>query len=258
MRRWTLELRKHGRFFAFAILLLAATLSVQAATHTTVSSITWMFAMMLIPTAAAAYTIVTTFGYLVAGSDLLVHLSTLDAWKKYLLKTIPAFCGMAMMGILTLTGYLFASGGGHAPLATYLYAYAAKLASIAAFVSTTWLLCRLVAHLPGRSAQVAVWGLAFAALVAIEIVCLSSVYPLGAQWSVGPSSDFVGLPLYTNILPITLETNGWNITPGMNVTLAANIATSVICLLLEAATHPRGDIDTIFRQDPTAAQQPHD
>ncbi|MGP9652450.1 hypothetical protein ACT3UD_13945 [Glutamicibacter sp. 287] len=235
MREWTVELRKHLHFFAFSLLLLVLALGFERWANNPVSGVTWVFAVILISCAAAVYVAMHLFNYIVRDHDLLFHMSTQSPAKKFTLKVLPLLLGTVAIGLTTVTGYALTSNQAEAQLASVAFLYAGKLLSLAAFVTLVWVLCRIARLGRGLTTQLLIFGILFVGLITCEIIVFWNIYSLDSNaWSVGSSSEFLGIPMYMNTLPIAVGLDGsWTVTNPMVASLVVNLATIVICTLLE-------------------------
>lgn len=235
MREWTVELRKHLHFFAFSLLLLMLALGFERWANSPVSGVTWVFAVILISCAAAVYVAMHLFNYIVRDHDLLFHMSTQPTAKKFALKVLPLFLGTVAIGLTTVTGYALTSDQAETQFASVAFLYAAKIISLAAFVTFVWVLCRIARLGRGLTTQLLIFGILIIGLVACEIIVFWNIYSLDSNaWSVGSSSEFLGLPMYMNTLPIVVGLDGsWTVTNPMVASLVVNLSTIVICTLLE-------------------------
>jgi len=242
MLEWRTEVRKHGHFFVFSFALIILVLFLHSWLDNSLSSIIWIFSVILISSASAAYVAIHVFNFLVRDFDLLFHMATFGTLKRYVLKATPLFLGMLLIGGVTLTGYLVmpdqeVTGSASA----YMHIYSAKIFSVAAFVALTWLCARIVQPIRSLSMQMLTYGVVFGGFIAAQIYAYWTVFSLdNDSWSVGSTTDFLGLPMYVNILPIILgDAPNWDVTDAMKCALIVNICTIIVCFTFEFLTSRR-------------------
>ncbi|WP_017585391.1 hypothetical protein [Nocardiopsis ganjiahuensis] len=240
MLEWKVEARKHARFFGFSLLVVCSVLAAHLALDNTVTEVLWVFAVILTSAAAAAYVAAHLFHHVALDGDLLFHMSTQSAVKKFALKTVPLFLGFCLVGCVTLFGYL--NGDGSDGTAGFLlYAYGSKIASFGAFVVTVWVLARLVTRLRGLSTQILVSGVLFVAFVGLQVYGHWTWHSLsGLNWSVGSSTEFLGLPMHANVLAVVVGDGGTEITPAMAGSFVVNTVTVVVGAAAELLLFSRG------------------
>lgn len=240
MLEWKVEARKHARFFGFSLLVVCSVLVAHLALDNTVTEVLWVFAVILASAAAAAYVAAHLFNHVALDGDLLFHMSTQSAAKKFTLKTIPLFLGFSLVGCVTLFGYLNGGDSGDTP-GFLLYAYGSKIVSFGAFVVTVWVLARLVARLRGLSTQILVFGMLFVAFVGLQVYGHWTWHSLSGQdWSVGSSTEFLGLPMHANVLAVVVGDGGSEITSAMVGSLVVNTVTVLVGVAAELLLFSRG------------------
>lgn len=245
MLEWQVEIRRHGRFFGFCLGVLAALLALHLLMESELSAVVWVFGVLLVSATVVAYVVIRAFTLVVREADVLMRMSTQSEAKKFLLQILPLAVGMLLVGAVTLGGYLVATGaaaGSDAEGQGYLYAVVAKAASVVAFVALVWLLARVVRRVMGLSVQMLLFGVLLAALVGAQVLAIWMGFGLGGRaWSVGVSSEYVGLPTYFNVVPVMVgDAATWEVTTAMWASVALNVAVSVGCVAAELIAGRRG------------------
>ena len=234
MLEWKVEARKHIQFFGFSLLIICSILAAYLIIDNTVTDVLWVFGVILISCATVAYSAAHIFTHLALGSDLLFHMSTQAAAKKFVLKTVPLLTGTTLIGFVTVSGYLTQADNITDSLSPYIYAYGSKAASIGAFIALVWVLARVVTNLRNASMKMLTFGTLLTAFIGLQIYGHWSVHPLsGETWSVGGTTDFLGLPMYVNVLAINVTDPHTPITSPMYGSLLVNLATILLGVVTE-------------------------
>lgn len=206
MFEWITELRKNSAFTITTLLLCAAMLALHLISDAEVLLPIWVFGVILLSGAWAVYAYARLFSYVARGEDILLHLSTQSAVKKMSLKTLPLCLGFSLVGVGTLTGYLWGNeGDSQATSSDIVVAMFGKLLGIVALVACAWLLARLVKPLRSFGAQLTAFGAGWIVLLVAGGALLANVGATGLDdWSIVVTDVYMGLPVYVLGVPILI------------------------------------------------------
>lgn len=237
MHAWVVEIRKHLRVFGAALTLVAAVVLARAIITTTVTEVAWVFGVMLTSFAISGYAAADLYRYVALRHDLLLHMSTRPPSTKLLLKICTLGGGVYAVFVVSQMSALLAPGVTPSNPAALAYVFGAKLVSLLSF-----LLLVVAGSAAARravratTAQIALLSVLVAIVVGLQLWLVWSVGGLSGQdWSVGVSNDYLGLPLYANVLPVTTgEAADGHIHSSMTTALVLNLVMVVLAAALGA------------------------
>ncbi|OKL46230.1 hypothetical protein [Boudabousia marimammalium] len=232
MAEWAVEFRKHTVFMTVTLILLGAALVTHAWSHNSIADVVWIFSVILLSSAWAIYSCGQVFSYAALKGDTLLQLSTLTPLKKMLLKIIPLFTGYTLIGMGTLSGYLWGgSQSAHLSLSQAIGAMGVKILSVAALIAWGWVLARSVRNIRWFGLQLTVYGFGWILVIALPIITLiSAAHTSIDSWFIGVSDAYNGLPLYVTAIPVIIENPPIGATA---ITLSFNVVAIIIVLVFE-------------------------
>ncbi|MCD4548824.1 hypothetical protein [Schaalia sp. lx-260] len=150
-----------------------------------------------------------------------------------LLKTMPLVTGFALVGVGTISGYLWGSERDtYLTLSQILGALGLKVLSVAALIAWSWILARCVRPIRSFAAQLTLYGLGW--IVSITVLCIALIIAANTSmdsWFIGVSDNYSGLPLYVTAIPVLIDKAP---TIATATTIGLNVAVVLISLIIEA------------------------
>lgn len=235
------EIKKHVKFFVPATVILCLSLLAYANFSGQISDIMWVFAVILISFSTYAYSLYHIIVFSRGHDDTLLQLSNFPRFKKIYIKTLPLFIGTLIIGFLTITGYVLCTSDiSTMKLANifeaYSYIFFAKVFSILSCFTFTWFAIESLQKIRKETLAIFTLTIIFVIFIGIHIAFYWQKFSLSgnSDWFVGSTSDFLGLPVYINFLPIVfISVTPWKITTFMLLSLCVNIVVTLfsVCSL---------------------------
>lgn len=219
---WVIEVRKNLPLFAALYIATAITGTLHLAVPDSATfSVIQGLGTLLCWSAAVIYAATVIFRYIALGRDVFLQIGTVSRWRIVWIKAAVLCAYLLALHLLSVAFQVKTiadTAGSDAP-GVLAYIAAAKLLSIAAFLTLVVFLSSLVKLFRGRAPMLIAFSILIVALIVGQTLFLWQIgAPDATEWFIGVQGQFYTVNLYSNILPIVLTGPADGLMPSITAT----------------------------------------